>query len=349
MKSRRVADSRIGARIRVCLALTSTLILLNPTPAHAASTLAQVQAQVRALQEDAAAAAEQAQQAQVEFNKLSKQLASVQQQAAQQSGNLDSLKKTLGAIAADQYKSGGMSQSMELLFSSDPKLYLAAAGSLESITKKKSLQLRKYAVAKQRLTATSLTVNDKISLAAKAKARYVAQLASANAKLQQAQTILDKLSKAERERLAALVNGQEDADQKASAALAASANLGSGRGATALRFAIKQIGDRYVFGAAGPTLWDCSGLTMRAFGAAGVSLPHSAASQMSRGKKIGFASLKPGDLVFFNHGGNSYVSHVGIYLGGGRMVHAPHTGARVKVTDFGTSFGRLRFAGGRRI
>ena len=319
------------------------------SPAFAAPSLAQVQGQVRALQEDAAAAAEQAQQAQVEFNKLSKQLASVQQQAAQQAGNLTALKRSLGAIAAEQYKSGGMSQSMELLFSSNPTLFLSAAGSLETITKKKTAQLRKFTLAKQRLTATSLTVNDKISLAAAAKARYVKQLASANEKLKQTQTILAKLTKAERARLAALVDGQENADQKSSSALAAKANLGSGRGATALRFSIKQIGERYVFGAAGPTFWDCSGLTMRAFGAAGISLPHSAASQMNYGKRISFNSLKPGDLVFFNHGGRSYVSHVGIYLGGGRMVHAPHPGARVKVTDFGTSFGSLRFAGGRRI
>ncbi|MEN9325123.1 MAG: hypothetical protein RL414_877 [Actinomycetota bacterium] len=337
-------------RWSVATALSSAIALsLSAAPAHAAPTLAQVQAQVRSLQEDAAAAAENAQQAQVEFNKLNKQLASVQQQAAQQSGNLSSLKKTLGAIAAEQYKSGGMSQSMELLFSSNPTLYLSAAGSLETITKKKTLQLRKYTLAKQRLTATSLTVNDKISLAAAAKARYVKQLASANEKLKQAEAILAKLSKAERERLAALVNGQEDADQKSSAALAAKANLGSGRGAIALKFSIKQIGDRYVFGAAGPTLWDCSGLTMRAFGAAGVHLPHSAAAQMSYGKKISLGSLKPGDLVFFNHGGKSYVSHVGIYLGGGRMVHAPRPGSRVKVAEFNSRFSSLRFAGGRRI
>ena len=336
---------RILAPVALSAIVTSSLL----SPAHAAPNLATVQAQVRALQEDAAAAAENAQQAQVEFNKLNKQLASVQQQAKQQSGNLDSLKKSLGAIASEQYKTGGMSQSLELLFSSNPSLYLNAAGSLENITKKKTLQLRKYAVAKQRLTATSLTVNDKISLAEKAKARYVAQLKAANAKLAQAQALLDKLSKAERERLLALQNSAEDADQAASLALAAKANLGSGRGAIALKFSIKQIGDRYVFGAAGPTLWDCSGLTMRAFQASGVSLPHSAAAQMRYGKQVSFASLKPGDLVFFNHGGRSYVSHVGIYLGAGRMVHAPRPGARVKVTDFGTRFGSLRFAGARRI
>ncbi len=341
-----------SSKLRFGVTISAALVIgpvLSGAPAHAAPSLVQVQAQVRALQEDAAAAAENAQQAQVEFNKLNKQLASVQQQAKQQAGNLDSLKKSLGTIAVEQYKSGGMSQSLELLFSSNPSLYLSAAGSLENITKKKSLQMRKYAVAKQRLTATSLTVNDKISLAEKAKARYVAQLKSANAKLAQAQALLDKLSKAERERLLALQNNQEDADQANSLALAAKANLGSGRGAIALKFSIKQIGDRYVFGAAGPTLWDCSGLTMRAFQASGVSLPHSAAAQMNYGKKIGLASLKPGDLVFFNHGGRSYVSHVGIYLGGGRMVHAPRPGARVKVTDFGSSFGSLRFAGGRRI
>jgi cell wall-associated NlpC family hydrolase len=115
----------------------------------------------------------------------------------------------------------------------------------------------------------------------------------------------------------------------------------------ALRFALKQIGDRYVFGAAGMVYWDCSGLTMRAFATAGVSLPHSAAAQMSYGKSVPYDKLKPGDLVFF--GRRRYVSHVGIYLGNGRMVDAPHSGSRVKIENFGRTFGSEVFYGARRI
>ena len=313
--------------------------------ATAAPNLNQVQAQIRSLQEQAAAAGEAAQQAQVQLKTLNRTLATVQQAASQQSATVESLKKSLGAIAADQYKSGGMSQSMELLFSSNPSLYLSAAGSLESVTRKKAIQLRKYSLAKQRLNATSVTVNDKLALVKAAQRQFIAQKAAAQAKLVQAQKLLNKLSKAERARLAALINNQENADQKQSSKLALAANIGSGRGAVALRFSIKQIGDRYVFGAAGPVYWDCSGLTMKAFGAGGVSLPHSAAAQFGYGKYIPYSKLKPGDLVFFGHP----ISHVGIYLGGGRMVHAPHPGARVKVASFGMRFGSLSYVGARRI
>jgi peptidoglycan DL-endopeptidase CwlO len=317
--------------------------------AQAAPSLAEVQARVRALQEDAASAGEAAQQAQVQLDQLKRQLASVQQAANNEAQNVSVFQKSLGAIAREEYKSGGLGEGFQLLFSSDPTLYLSSAGALESITRKKSLALKKYSVARQRLTATSLTVNDKLALVKAAEARYNAQAAAARAKLKEAQDLLNSLTAAERARLAALVNAQENADQATSLAEARRANLGSGRGAIALRFAIKQIGDRYVFGAAGPIWWDCSGLTMRAFQSAGVSLPHSAAAQSGYGKRIPFGALRPGDLVFFAHRGSHYISHVGIYLGGGRMVNAPHPGARVKVESFGSTFGSLIFSGARRI
>jgi cell wall-associated NlpC family hydrolase len=83
---------------------------------------------------------------------------------------------------------------------------------------------------------------------------------------------------------------------------------------------------------------------MRAFQAAGVSLPHSSAAQFRMVKAVGKGQLKPGDLVFFGRP----VSHVGIYLGGGRMVHAPRSGSRVKVADAG-NLGRKPFRGARRF
>jgi cell wall-associated NlpC family hydrolase len=325
--------------------LAISLLLLSG--AQAAPSLNDVRTKVRILQEQAAAAGEAAQQAKVEYQSLTRKLESVQRQAASDAATVAKFKNSLGAIASEQYKNGAMSRSLELLFSSDPKLFLAAAGSLESVTRKQSLQLKQYSVAKQRLTATSLTVNDKLALAKKAQARYLAQAKSVKDKLASAQKLLNSLSKAERERLARLNDDAENADQKNSLAQAAKSNLGSGRGSIALRFSIKQIGDRYVYGAAGPTLWDCSGLTMRAFGTAGVSLPHSAAAQARYGKKIPLSQLKPGDLVFF--GRNRYISHVGIFLSKGLMVNAPRPGSRVKIMKFTPNFGSLSFYGASRI
>ncbi len=321
--------------------------ILPIAPAGAAPSLNDVRTKVRILQEQAAAAGEAAQQAKVEYKSLNRKLESVQRQAAADAATVAKFKNSLGAIAREQYKNGSMSQSLELLFSSDPKLFLAAAGSLESVTRKQSLQLKQYSVAKQRLTATSLTVNDKLVLAKRAQARFIAQEKAVKDKLAAAQKLLNSLSKAERERLARLNDNAENADQKKSLAQAAKSNLGSGRGSIALRFSIKQIGDRYVYGAAGPTLWDCSGLTMRAFGTAGVSLPHSAAAQARYGKRVALNQLKPGDLVFF--GKNRYISHVGIYISKGLMVNAPRPGSRVKIAKFTPNFGSLSFYGARRI
>ena len=318
--------------------------LLTVPAADAAQTLAQVQARVRQLEEEATTAAEGAQEAKVKLASLNGQLQGIQAKAAVQSQSVNALSKSLNAIAVEQFKTGGLSQSLELLFSADPALYLSAAGSLEAITRKKSVELRKFQAAKQRLTATSLTVSDKLALVTATQKKLAAQSARATAKLAEAESLLAKLKKEDRERLARLAQEEEDADQASSLAAAKKAGAVSGRAGKALQFALKQIGDKYVFGADGMTYWDCSGLTMRAFQTAGVSLPHSSRAQFNYGKSVKRSNLAPGDLVFFGRP----ISHVGIYLGGGKMVHAPRSGSRVKVAS-ASNLGRKPFVGARRL
>ena len=325
---------------------TSLAILLSiiqaPT-SQAAPTLAQVQAQVIRYEEEATSAAEGAQEAKVKLNSLTRSLAGIQAQAEIQAKTVDAISKTLGAIAIDQYKSGTISQSLELLFSSDPSLYLSSAGSLEAITRQKGIQLRKFQSAEQQLNATSLTVSDRLAQVKALQKKLAEKSALATAKLAKAESILAKLKKEDRERLARLAQEREDADQASSLKAARSAAGVSGRAGLAIKFAFKQIGDKYVFGADGMIYWDCSGLTMRAYQTAGVSLPHSSAAQSRMGKSISFSQKKPGDLMFFGRP----VSHVGIYLGGGKMVHAPRSGSRVKVAT--TDMGRKRLVAIRRF
>jgi cell wall-associated NlpC family hydrolase len=332
-------------RSGVSFLLTATMIvtLLSAPGAKAAPSLAEVQAKVRILEEDATAAAEGAQEAKVKLESLTKTLTGIKQKAAEQGQNVSALSKSLGTIAIDQYKNGGLSQSLELLFSSDPTLYLSAAGSLDALTRRKSIQLNKFEAAEQRLNATTLTVADKVALIAAAQKKYQAQARLAQSKLAEAEKLLAQLKKEDRERLARLAEEQENADMASSLAAAKGAQGVSGRAGTALKYALAQIGDRYVFGAAGLTTWDCSGLTMRAFRTAGVSLPHSSAAQFRYGKSVSRSNLKAGDLVFFG----SPISHVGIYLGGNKMVHAPRTGSRVKVATM--DMGRKKFRGGKRL
>jgi cell wall-associated NlpC family hydrolase len=277
---------------------------------------------------------------------LTKTLNGIKQEAAAQGKTVSALKRSLNTIAIEQYKAGGLSQGLELLFSANPELYLSSAGSLESITRAKSAQLRKFEAAEQRLKATTLTVNDKLALVKAAEKRYVQKSAQAKAKLVSAEKILAKLKKSDRARLAALAAAEDDAYQKSSKAYASSAGKISGRAGVAVKYALKQIGDRYVFGAAGMTVWDCSGLTMRAYQAAGVSLPHYSAAQSRYGKRVSYSSARPGDLLFYGQP----ISHVAIYLGGGKMVHAPRPGSRVRVeSNAVTAMGRKKLVAVRRF
>ena len=328
---------------RAIFALVIGAGILFPIPANAAPNLIEVQARVRDLQEQATEAAEGAQEAKVQLAKLKKTLDTVQQQASQQGASVTALNKTIGQIANERYKSGPLSQSLELLFSTDPGLYLSAAGSLEAVTRQKTADLKKFSVATQRLTATSLTVADKLAMVKAAEAKFTRQLALANSKLKEAEELLAKLTAAERERLAKLNEDQEDADQQKSLSDAAKYSGVSGRGGIAIKYALAQIGDKYVFGAAGLTYWDCSGLTMRAFAAAGVSLPHSSRAQYNYGKAVARKDLQPGDLVFFG----KPISHVAIYLGPDRMLHAPRSGSRVKIANM--DMGRKPYIGARRL
>jgi cell wall-associated NlpC family hydrolase len=115
----------------------------------------------------------------------------------------------------------------------------------------------------------------------------------------------------------------------------------SNAAATAVAFALAQVGDAYVWGGNGPNAWDCSGLTTAAYKAAGITIPRTSYSQFTVGTPVSLSDLRPGDLVFYYSG----ISHVGMYIGNGRIVHAANT-TRGVVTDSVTS---MPFMGGRRI
>jgi cell wall-associated NlpC family hydrolase len=110
----------------------------------------------------------------------------------------------------------------------------------------------------------------------------------------------------------------------------------------AVALARSQLGVPYVYGGASPDGFDCSGLVMWVYGRLGISLPHNAAALFGVGRPVSLIHLRPGDLVFFPG-----LGHVGIYIGGGRMIHAPQTGRNVEIEALGERSGAV--VGARRV
>jgi cell wall-associated NlpC family hydrolase len=108
--------------------------------------------------------------------------------------------------------------------------------------------------------------------------------------------------------------------------------------------AMGQLGKPYVWGTAGPSTFDCSGLVVYAYGQMGVSLPHSSYALWNAGVFVSQDQLEPGDLVFFDG-----LGHVGIYIGGGQFIHAPHTGDVVKISSLNDGWYASSYVGARRI
>ncbi|CAA9391227.1 MAG: hypothetical protein AVDCRST_MAG32-2331, partial [uncultured Nocardioides sp.] len=105
----------------------------------------------------------------------------------------------------------------------------------------------------------------------------------------------------------------------------------SGGASAAIAFARAQIGDPYQWGAAGPDSWDCSGLTSGAWARGGRSLPHYSVAQYTQSTALSAGQLAPGDLVFWGSSSSaSSIYHVALYVGGGRVIHAPRTGTTVR-------------------
>ncbi|WP_310961490.1 C40 family peptidase [Nocardioides terrisoli] len=168
---------------------------------------------------------------------------------------------------------------------------------------------------------------------AEAKARREAAAAAAKARAeaearQRAQEKADREKAAQDGQSASSGSGPSSSPDPSPSSPPAVSSSGA---AAAIRFAEAQLGEPYQWAAAGPNSWDCSGLTMMAWRAGGIYLPHFSGAQYDAGTPISVSDARPGDLLFWSYNGMpSGIHHVALYLGGGRFIEAPHTGAYVR-------------------
>jgi cell wall-associated NlpC family hydrolase len=281
----------------------------------AVATPRPTQADVDRLGEQVSRLDEQLNQARIELDQLRRLAGQAAQAAAVQQRRLDTVRRAVAAQAVARYQGASLGQVASLLSGEDSTTMLEKAETLDLLAQRDGDLLASAAIQRH------------------AVATATAELARARA-AQQAE--VDRIAgrKAQLERkLAQLQRVRTQVGDPRSVALPVPLPPASGAAAIAVRTALAQVGKPYHWGSAGPDAFDCSGLTMYAWRAAGVSLPHSSSAQYQSLPHIGRASLQPGDLVFFG----SPIHHVGIYVGAGVMVAAPSSGRVVQVQNIDRS------------
>ncbi len=327
------ARSRVRALIAASVVAITALVVI-PGVGHAdpQPTMESVQAQVDQLNTEAAMAAERYNDARLKLDEVQQKLASAQALAGTQEQKVNAARTGLAAFASATYRTGGVDPTVLLVASEDPEEFLASSSSLARLTDRSAASLRTVIAERSQLQQDNALVAEQLADLAEAKAEVELQKNEIDGKLAQAEQVLNTLEEEERQRLLAAQRAARD-QERATAVEAEEeerptyTGSASGAAAVAVAFAYDQLGDRYVYGASGPNSWDCSGLTQGAWAAAGVSLPHSSSAQYSSGRKVSKSELQPGDLVFFY----SPISHVGIYIGDGNMIHASNPSKPVAI------------------
>lgn len=315
-------------------------------PAHADPRLtpAQVKDQVDRLHREAEAATEKYNGAKEKADAARARLDALRDEAARRTEHLNAARHVLGATAAAQYRAGGLSPAFQLVLSSDPDRYLRGAALAQRIGDRQADALATLRGRTAGIDRLRREADGHVRELRAHEAELNRQKTAVRNRLAAAEKLLARLTAAERAAHEAAATRARTADHTGGV-LAAWAPGGpqapAGRAARAVSYAYGAIGKPYLWGATGPSGYDCSGLVQAAWRAAGVSLPRTTYSQINAGQRVARSQLAPGDLVFFYPG----VSHVGIYVGGGRMVHAPRTGSTVRIA----SIDEMPWAGATRV
>ncbi|WP_326690909.1 MULTISPECIES: NlpC/P60 family protein [unclassified Streptomyces] len=326
MASHRRPKQPSRTRVSVLTVTAAAAVALTSQAAHAdpQSSKKDVKEKVDKLYEDAEAATEKYNGAKEKQSKLQTQVENLQGSVARGQGDLNKMRNKLGSMATAQYRSGAIDPSVQLFLSSDPDNYLDRASAMDQLSTKQASALKKIQAKQRTLAQQRKEASGKLKDLASTRKELGDKKSKIQGKLSKAQSLLNSMSAKERAKIAAK---QKRADRASSDRADLGNSKGSGRAGAAFAAAKTKIGSPYVWGATGPSSFDCSGLTSWAYKQAGVSLPRTSQAQASAGTRIPSQSqLKVGDLVMFYDD----LHHIGLYAGNGQVLHAPKPGANVR-------------------
>ncbi|GAA0700265.1 NlpC/P60 family protein [Streptomyces cellulosae] len=346
-------------------ALTSVALLsqtANASPGEDRPSLEEVEKKVGDLYRQAESATEKYNAAKEKTTKQRKRVDTLLDDVAQRTQKLNEARAELGSYAAAQYRTGaGLPDTATFLLAETPQDIFDQRQVLDRMTGRQKAAVDDYVTQQTETMKKRQEATESLRTLTETQGDLKTAKATVQKKLADARELLSKLTAEEKARLAAIEKRKQEEAARKAAELArqqaeqeqareeaaqqdGGASEGSGSGSTgstetppadssygikaekALAFARAQIGKPYVWGATGPGSYDCSGLTQAAWKAAGVSLPRTTYDQVNAGTTVPVSQAQPGDLVFFYDD----VTHVGIYIGNGMMIHAPKPGAYVR-------------------
>ncbi|WP_372454572.1 C40 family peptidase [Streptomyces buecherae] len=289
---------------------------------------------VERLFHDAERATEKYNLAKERSDQLRERVGALQSSVARGQDRVNQLRGALAGLAGAQYRSGGVDPSLTLLLTEDPDGFLTKSAALDRISNRQAGQLRVLHAAQRALRQERAEATGKLVELERSREAVARHKREVTAKLAAARTVLNGLTEAERAALRRSERAKEE-DRRAAARHERQQPTGgagaSPRAAAAVRAAQSAVGAPYAWGQSGPGSFDCSGLTQWAWRQAGVAVPRTSQGQAGVGQRVPLSQAQPGDLVVYR----GDASHVGMYVGGGQVIHAPHPGANVRYDPVG--------------
>lgn len=311
-----------------CLALTTTLAL-PPATAHAEPqpSLSEAQKKLETLSEQVDRLVEKYNQVNEDLKAAKRKYSVTQAAARREQAIFERMRGRIVEMAAAAYKTGDAGDITAFLSARNPQNVLDQAAVFAHLSDTRTSQLAEFLSAAQRLQRQNSAAKSAYEQVAKKAKELRAQKATVEKSITKQRQLVDRLG--------------GPPPPAGCGGRYGGAATGSAR--QALQYAYTQLCKPYVYGATGPNSFDCSGLTMMAWRNAGVSLPRTTYQQYDATSRVSFENLQAGDLVFFNNN-----SHMGMYVGGGKMIHAPRTGKTVEVVDISSGYYRSNFYGAGR-
>ncbi|MFI5802865.1 NlpC/P60 family protein [Streptomyces sp. NPDC051561] len=328
---RRPSQSGLTQSTRVTVlsaAAATAAAALGATPAAAdpVGTATATQATVDRLFEQAEQATERFNQAGERAETLRKEVRQARDRTARGQQRINRMRGVLGQLAGAQYRSGGMDPSVSLLLSENPDSYLEKAAALDRVSALHTGRLLELTEAQRKLGQERNEAARKLGELEQSRAQVSRHKRTVEGKLAEARRMVNALNARDRAEFDRSSRSGRDSMPEMSGAMPASS-----RAAAAVLAARNAVGKPYIWGANGPSGFDCSGLMQWSYGQAGVSLPRTSQAQRYAGQQVSLDQAQPGDLVAYRDD----ASHIGMYMGNGQVVHAPYPGAPVRYDPVG--------------